>query len=173
MHIIFNKLNNYEFLLEFKDVSSLTFSLPESQCQHFCSHWGLLVCTSLGGLSPEYGGGQTIIQLGYSLTPRWAVFILLTLLSIITSPTKTRTKWFDFGEDLDLGKFLKRLFIIENRMWKQKQPCLWNTRMAVDSWVGIQTQVRQLRVSVRTSRLSCHDVAIHCFVTTANVFYSL
>jgi len=38
---------------------------------------------------------------------------------------------------------------------------------------GIRTQARQLRVSVRTSRLSCRDVAIHCFVTTENIFYSL
>ena len=38
----------------------------------------------------------------------------------------------------------------------------------VYSWVGIRTQA-----SLCTSRLSCHDVPIHCFVTTKNIFYSL
>ena len=53
-----------------------------------------------------------------------------------------------------------------------ESPCLWNTSMTIYSWVGIQTQARQLRASMHTSRLSCHDVAIHCFVTTENIFYS-
>ena len=38
--------------------------------------------------------------------------------------------------------------------------------MTVYSWVGIQTQFRQLSASVCTSRLSCHDVVIYCFVRT-------
>ena len=53
-----------------------------------------------------------------------------------------------------------------------ESPCLWNTSMTVYSWVGIQTQAWQLGASVRTSRLSCRDVAIHWFVTE-NIFYSL
>ena len=51
-----------------------------------------------------------------------------------------------------------------------KSPGLWNTGMTVYSFGGIWSQAKHVRASMRTSRVSRHDVAIHCFIKTWNIF---
>ena len=134
------------------------FSSTEWQCSwHTSSHWTAECPLGLADMTPLWWYHHHDVGPSES-------FIIPCLINIIP--------WERGEAERDSGRCDVQ-FNVHPRLGTHidESPCLWKSGMIVYSWIRIQTQARQLRASVRISRLSSHDVAIHCFVTTENIFF--